>query len=137
MGYELTLIAALTLYLIGVSARDIRRREILNVTPMILIMASPFFTVIPFIEQVIGLVAVFVPLLIINLYTDGIGMGDVKLCAAFGFVIGVMPAYISLALALAGAVVIGKLTHEKTLPLAPFICAANMAALLMEVILKC
>ncbi|MGN0679263.1 MAG: prepilin peptidase [Oscillospiraceae bacterium] len=137
MGYELSIFTALAAYLFGISVRDIRCRKILNVTPMVVIMASPFLTDIPFTERVLGLIAVFVPMLIVNIYTNGFGMGDVKLCAAFGFVLGTIPEYIALILALSGAVVVGKIKKHKSLPLAPFICIASMAVILMEVILKC
>lgn len=135
MGYELAVGAALVIYLFGISVRDIRYREILNITPLVLIMAAPFLTNIPFSDRVIGLTAVFIPLLLVNLLTNGFGMGDVKLCAAFGFMLGAVPEYIAAALALSAAVTVGKITGKKSLPLAPFICGAGMAILLCELAL--
>lgn len=137
MGYELAIITMLTIYFFGISVRDIRYREISNSAPVILIMASPFLTVIPFSDRMIGLIGVFIPLLLVNILTNGFGMGDVKLCAAFGFVLGAIPEFIAIALALSAAVAVGKITGKKSLPLAPFLCGANMAVLLMEVIYLC
>ena len=91
MGYELAVITMLTIYFFGISVRDIRYREISNAAPIILVLASPFLTIIPFSDRMIGLFAVFVPLLLVNIITNGFGMGDVKLCAAFGFVFGAIP----------------------------------------------
>lgn len=137
MGYELAIITMLTIYFFGISVRDVRYREISNGAPVILLMASPFLTDIPFLDRMIGLFAVFVPLLLVNILTNGFGMGDVKLCAAFGFVFGAIPEYTAVFLALSAAVIAGKITGKKSLPLAPFICGANMAVLLMEVIYLC
>lgn len=135
MGYELAVTAALVIYLFGISVRDVKYREISNGAPVILIMASPFLTVISFSDRMIGLIAVFIPLLLVNLLTNGFGMGDVKLCAAFGFMLGAVPEYIAVALALSAAVTVGKITDKKTLPLAPFICGASMAILFIELAL--
>lgn len=135
MGYELAVGAALVIYLFGISIRDVKYREISNSAPVILIMASPFLTVIPFSDRVIGLIAVFIPLLLVNLLTNGFGMGDVKLCAAFGFMLGAVPEYIAVILALFSAVIVGKISGKKTLPLAPFICGASMAILFCELAL--
>lgn len=138
MGYEVTIFALTTIYLIGISIRDIRWREISNLAPVVLIMASPFLTIMPITERLIGLAAVFIPLLAVNLFTNGFGMGDVKLCAAFGFVQGAVTEYIALAIALTAAVIVGKITNNKSLPLAPFLCGAGMAAIIFkEALLKC
>lgn len=133
MGYETAIITALTIYLFGISAQDIKYRKISNCAPIILIMSAPFICVIPFAQQIIGLAAVFLPLFAANILTDGFGMGDVKLCAAFGFITGAFAEYAALALALTTAIIIGKIKKIKSLPLAPFICTASMAVLIMEV----
>lgn len=137
MGIELTIFTLLSIYLSGISMQDMRRREISNFAPVVLIMASPFVTEITFTERFLGLLAVFVPLLAVNLFTNGFGMGDVKLCAAFGFALGAITEFIALALALTAAVIVGRITKNNTLPLAPFLCSAGMATIFMEVIFKC
>ncbi len=138
MGYELAIITALIIYFSGISIQDIKRREISNSAPIILIMASPFITDIPLVESILGLIAVFVPLFIANITTNGFGMGDVKLCAAFGFVLGALAEYAAIALALSAAIFVGKITNKKSLPLAPFICSANLAVIFFtEVFLLC
>lgn len=136
MGYEIAVLTALVIYFSGISAQDIKYRKISNCAPIILMMSAPFVCEISFSQQIIGLAAVFIPLFAINVITDGFGMGDVKLCAAFGFVIGAFAEYVALALALTTAIIIGKITNIKSLPLAPFICTASMTALIMEVFTK-
>ena len=136
MGYELAVLTALIIYFFRISVRDIKCRKISNCAPVILIMAAPFVSVIPLSQRIIGLVAIFIPMFAVNILTNGFGMGDVKLCAAFGFVLGTFAGYAALALALSAAVIAGKITNKKSLPLAPFICASGMAVLMMEVILK-
>lgn len=133
----LTIFAALVIYLTHVSQVDIKRREISNAAPIIVIMSSPFLTEIYFKDRAIGLLAVFVPMLIISLRLD-IGMGDVKLMSAFGFVMGAIPAYLALLSALSAALFIGKIrkTHSDEIPLAPYICASAGAVYVLEVILN-
>lgn len=50
--------------------------------------------------------------------------------AAFGWTLGAFTAYCALAIALTAAVLAGKITHQKRLPLAPFLCVAGMAMIL-------
>ena len=63
----LTVFAALVIYLTHVSRVDIERREISNAAPIIVIMSSPFLTELCFKDRAAGLIAVFVPMLIISL----------------------------------------------------------------------
>lgn len=138
MGYELTVFLLLAFYLFGISVQDVRRHEISNFAPVMVIMASPFISAIPLAERILGLLAVFIPLLIVNLLTNGFGMGDVKLCAAFGFVLGAFAEYLALAAALVVAIIVGKSAKINPLPLAPFLCGAGMAAIIIkEVIPLC
>lgn len=134
----LTVFAALVIYLIHVSRVDIERYEISNAAPIIVIMSSPFLTEIYFKDRAIGLLAVFVPMLIISLHL-GIGMGDVKLMSAFGFTLGAIPAYVILLSALSAALIVGKIKkiHSDEIPLAPYICtSAGVIYITMEVILN-
>lgn len=85
-----------------------------------------------------SLFGLFLPLMAVNFLTNGFGMGDVKLCAAFGWVLGAFTGYCSLAVALTAAVVVGKITNNKLLPLAPFLSGAGMAAIIFrEVLISC
>ena len=137
-GYELTVFLLLSAYLFGISRRDILCHEISNFAPIILVMSSPFISSTPVLERIIGMLGVFIPLMAVNILTDGFGMGDVKLCAAFGWTLGAYKEYCSLAVALSAAIIVGKIKHSKSLPLAPFISLSGMAALLIkEVLLKC
>lgn len=134
----LTVFTALIIYLTHVSRVDIERYEISNAAPIIVIMSGPFLTEIYFKDRAIGLLAVFVPMLIISLRL-GIGMGDVKLMSAFGFVLGAIPAYFILLSALSAALIAGKIikTQSDEIPLAPYICtSAGVIYIAMEVILN-
>lgn len=138
MGYELTVYVLTAIYLAGISVQDIQRREISNAAPLVIVLASPFISSSTGAERIIGLFALLIPLAMVSIITNGFGMGDVKLCAAFGWTLGAVAAYGMLAAALFGAVVVCKVTKEKSLPLAPFISGAGMAAVILkEVILRC
>lgn len=138
MGYELTVYVLTAIYLTGVSIQDIRRREISNAAPLVLMLASVFISSATGVQRIIGLFALLIPLAAVSIITNGFGMGDVKLCAAFGWTLGVVAAYGMLAAALFGAVILCKVTKRKSLPLAPFICGAGMAAMILkEVIPRC
>lgn len=138
MGYEVTVFSLMVIYLFGISMQDIYWRRISNFAPIILIMASPFISSTPLLERLIGLFGLLIPLIAVNLLTDGFGMGDVKLCAAFGWILGAYIEYCALAVALIGAVAVGKIRNSKSLPLAPFLSGAGMAAIIIkEVILRC
>ena len=80
------------------------------------------------------MLALFITLFAANLIAD-IGMGDVKLCAAFGFALGAVPEFIAVLLALISAKIFAHIKKEQEMPLAPFICAANAAVFLLEVFL--
>ncbi len=131
----LTISVILAIYLVHISAEDIRTREISNFAPFIIIAASPFLNELSFSERITGLLALFVTLFAANLIAD-IGMGDVKLCAALGFALGAVPEFIAVLLALISAKLYGYIKKEHELPLAPFICAANAAVFLSEVFLN-
>lgn len=130
MGTELTIFTLLCVYFFGISRQDIQRREISNCAPVVLILASPFISAVPFPERILGLFGLLIPLAAVSVITNGFGMGDVKFCAAFGWTLGAFTAYCALAAALTAAVLAGKITHQKRLPLAPFLCGAGMAMIL-------
>ena len=91
---QIITITVLFAFLIWVSIYDIRTHKIENYTHLIIITASFFINELTVTERIIGCVFCFVPLLIVNIFSkDGIGMGDVKLIGAFGFVLGVLQAY--------------------------------------------
>ena len=119
----MTVFSLVAIYLFGISRQDIRRHEISNFAPVVLILASPFISTTPTVERMVGLFGLFLPL---------------KLCAAFGWVLGAFTGYCSLAVALTAAVVAGKITNNKLLPLAPFLSGAGMAAIIFrEVLISC
>ena len=57
-------------------------------------------TNIQFPERILGLFGLLIPLAAVSVITTGFGMGDVKLCAAFGWTLGAFTAYCALAAAL-------------------------------------
>lgn len=132
----LTIFTVLAVYLAHISAEDIRTRKISNFAPVIIISAGSFLNDISFFDRIIGLITVFSVMFLANVLAN-IGMGDVKLCAAFGFMLGAIPEFIAVLTALIAAKITGKITHENNLPFAPYICAANLAVYLLEVFLLC
>ena len=88
-------------------------------------------------ERILGLFGLLIPLAAVSIITNGFGMGDVKLCAAFGWTLGAFTAYCALAAALTAAVLAGKITHQKRLPLAPFLCGSGMVAILIMEAFQC
>lgn len=94
--------------LFGISRQDVQRREISNCAPVVLILSSPFISAVPITERILGLFGLLIPLAAVSIITNGFGMGDVKLCAAFGWTLGAFTAYCALAAALTAAVLAGK-----------------------------
>ena len=109
----MTVFSLVAIYLFGISRQDIRYHEISNFAPVVLIFASPFISTTPTVERIVGLFGLFLPLMAVNFLTNGFGMGDVKLCAAFGWVLGAFTEYCSLTVALTVAVVAGKITNDE------------------------
>ena len=129
----LTVAVIIAIYLAHISAEDKRSHTMTNFAPIIITAPSPFLSDLPLAYRIIGLLVVFCVLLAANLIAN-IGMGDVKLCAAFAFVIGTLPELIAVLLALTAAKIFGKWNKRtKEIPLAPFLCAANAVVYVMEV----
>lgn len=83
---------------------------------------------------VFGMTAVGVPLWLAAAGGNGIGGGDVKLCAALGALLGLEKALLLLMLALLGLTVSGKLRKKKRLPFAPYVWGAFYILLAAEII---
>lgn len=83
---------------------------------------------------IFGMAAVGIPLLITASREDGIGGGDVKLCAALGALLGLERMLFLLILALLSLTVSGKLRKKKSLPFAPFVWGAFYIQLAIEII---
>lgn len=134
----MTVFSLVAIYLFRISRQDIRCHEISNFAPVVLILASPFISAVPIAERILGLFGLLIPLAAVSIITNGFGMGDVKLCAALGWTLGAFTAYCALAIALTAAVVVGKITNTKLLPLAPFLSGAGLAAIIFkEVLISC
>ena len=137
MGTELTIFTLLCVYFFGISRQDVQRREISNCAPVVLILASPVVSTVPLPERILGLFGLLIPLAAVSIITNGFGMGDVKLCAAFGWTLGAFTAYCALAAALTAVVLAGKITHQKRLPLAPYLCGAGLVTILLMEASQC
>lgn len=88
----------------------------------------------PLLPSVFGVTAVGIPLLITASREDGIGGGDVKLCAALAALLGIEKMLLLLILALLSLTVSGKLRKKKSLPFAPFVWGAFYILLVAEII---
>ncbi len=120
--------------LIYVSFTDIRSRRIPNVTLLIIVVAGLFVNDMALINRIIGMAAVFIPLLILR--TVGIGMGDVKLCSALAFTFGAMITYISILFGLIFAAICSRrIKFENNIPFAPFISGGVLVVFILEVII--
>jgi len=132
--------------LIMAAVFDLRRREIPNAIPVLILIAG-LWGIKP-IPAVLGLVITGVPYLFAALLfrrREGfaIGGGDIKLMAACGFVLGawggIFQSIISLTLALIAGLIIclfskGKKLNTVTLPLAPFFCAGGIFSYCMFIL---
>ena len=139
--------SALLLLLIWVSVHDIRTHKIENVVHVIVIIAAFFVNDLPLGQRIFGLVFCFIPFLICNIISGNkIGMGDVKLVSAFGFVLGVYGGFASAVISLTAMVLsvgswqklkkqdlqdLQKL-KDKAVPLAPFLCGGFVLILLLS-----
>ena len=121
-------VSVMFLLLIWVSAHDIRTHKIENYVHPIIIALGFLINNLGVTERLAGALICFLPFIVSNIISgNGIGMGDVKLVTAFGFVLGW---YGGLAAAIAGLILM-LLTNgiyqkikkiNKAVPLAPFLC---------------
>ena len=131
------------IYACGQSSGGMMTSELALRAPQVFAAVSPWSALkspdreVPLPERILGLFGLLIPLAAVSIITNGFGMGDVKLCAAFGWTLGAFTAYCALAAALTAAVLAGKITHQKRLPLAPYLCGAGMAAILIMEAFQC
>jgi leader peptidase (prepilin peptidase)/N-methyltransferase len=134
---QLIVASALFLFLIWVSVHDIRTHKIENFSHLIIIIAAFFINDLNIAERILGCVISLFPLLTANIASrNKLGMGDVKLVGAFGFVLGVYggitAAVAGLCLMLLTAGVYQKIKKQnKAVPLAPFLCGGFVLCLLL------
>ena len=130
-------VCALLLFLIWVSVHDIRRHKIENYTHLVIIIAAFFINDLTIAERIFGCIFCLLPFLTANILSGNkIGMGDVKLMGAFGFVIGgfggLTAAIAGLSLMLLTVGVYQKVKNQnKAVPLAPFLCGGFALCLLL------
>jgi leader peptidase (prepilin peptidase)/N-methyltransferase len=96
----------------------------------------PLIDRITWLDRVIGLFAVSVPLLIIFLITGGMGEGDIKLFAVCGFFLGWKLILLTMLFASIFAAIFGiilmvnkKATRKSEIPFGPYIALAAIASL--------
>lgn len=125
--------------LLAASVWDIQKREI----PDRICLTLALTALIAFEPQ--NLLGVFaaLPLFIAAVTVDGMGGGDVKLTAAAGLTLGLMPGMVGVVLGLTAMLLfyaVGKIIRtaqgavmSKSLPLAPFLLLGFIAAYLLKV----
>ncbi|MEA4894080.1 MAG: prepilin peptidase [Oscillospiraceae bacterium] len=126
-----------------VAATDIRNRKI-SAAPLILLAAlggvrialTGLTSITP---SIIGLLCVGLPMLVLSCVIDhgnGIGGGDVKLCATLGFLLGAEYALFLIVAALLLFVAYAWISGRKDAPFAPFVLAGYtvMLALILLII---
>jgi len=136
--FQIAVTTALLLYLVWVSIYDIRTHKIENYTHLIIIIAAFFINDLTLAQRVFGCVFLLIPFLVANIVSDNkIGMGDVKLVGAFGFVLGVYGGIFSavsgLTIMLLTAGIYQQITKQKkAVPLAPFLCGGFALTLILS-----
>lgn len=77
---------------------------------------------IPLLERILGLLLPGLSLLFLAVKYGGVGGGDIKLTAAMGFYFGLYGIVAILFFALLPACIYAKVTKQKSVPLAVFLC---------------
>lgn len=127
-----------SIFLVWVSVYDIKNRKIENLVHIVVIFAAFSLTEIIIAERIAGLVFCFLPVGTTSFTTGKIGMGDAKLSAAFGFVLGVYQGLASLIAGLLLSLIITSiysfLKKKKitSYPLAPYLCAGFLLFLYLN-----
>lgn len=100
------------------------------------ILMAVFVRDLPLLDRIIGLAAISIPVLVIAILTGGMGMGDVKLLAACGFLLGwklIVFAFLTASVTAAVYAVImmiRKAAHKNSeIPFGPFIAAGVLSAI--------
>ena len=134
---QIVAISALLLFLIWVSIHDIRTHKIENYTHLTIIMLAFFINDLTIAERIFSGLFCPLPFLTANILSGNkLGMGDVKLVTAFGFVIG---AYGGLTAAITGLCLMLLTTgikqkikkQNKAVPLAPYLCGGFVIILIL------
>ncbi|MCL1866569.1 MAG: prepilin peptidase [Oscillospiraceae bacterium] len=131
-------VSALLLFLTWVSVHDIRTHKIENISHLVIIIAAFFVNDLNIAERILGCIVSLIPFLTANIFSGNrLGMGDVKLVGAFGFVLGVYggitAAVAGLCLMLLTVGVCQKIKKQnKAVPLAPFLCGGFALILLFS-----
>lgn len=116
--------------LTAAAIEDGRRRIISNWCPAALAMISlPRLITTPW--NLLAALLVGGLLLLLALRTDGVGGGDIKLCAALALTLGTADTLTVLLLATALLILFGISGGKRTLPFAPFLLPAYLIHLLL------
>jgi len=118
---------------------DFRRRIIPNWT-VLLIFCCAILNIaagaLTLQEAVLGTVVTGAIFLLTAMHRNGIGGGDVKLCAALGAVLGLERMLFLTVLALLALVIGGKINKQNSMPLAPFAWGAFCLLQILTMICK-
>lgn len=107
---------------------DYRRRIIPDWTWIAVLLiggVSAFLFSTPYIsllDRILGFLLPGLSLLFLAVKYGGVGGGDIKLTAAMGFCFGLYSLIVILFFALIPAYIYGKVTKQKSVPLAVFLC---------------
>lgn len=114
------------------AAFDLRRRAIPDWCCLLTALAA--LPILPgrLLPALAGALGLALLLLLPALRTDGIGGGDIKLCAALGLSTGLCVGLEVLLLALALLLLFGALLRARSLPFAPFLFLASLFILLLR-----
>jgi leader peptidase (prepilin peptidase) / N-methyltransferase len=132
---------------------DAKSREIPNAAPLLLLIAGVLkLALVPTVPTVISaLLGAFLggfPLLILALFSNSIGGGDVKLAASSGFALGWLDSYLALLAGLVGFVLYGGMMcagrkrkmpdgkENTAFPFAPLYAAGCVAILVLSCVIR-
>lgn len=140
-GYNLQTLFAVAFFslLVVVSFIDLDTQEIPNgaVIAVLVLAVARLFTVSPLLDYVIGAFAISVPLFLLALFTNGFGLGDVKLMFACGLFMGWQLLLLAFIIAAITAAAVGivlmctrRASRKTAIPFGPFLCLGMAVSLL-------
>jgi len=124
--------------LIWTSWYDIKTYKIKNFVPLLIIAVAPFANYLRLSERFMGLIICILPMIFVKKFIGGIGMGDIKLSAAFGFLLGTISGLTSLIICCIVLLVYFAIIKNikkikiKKLPMAPFLAIGFIISLLIN-----
>lgn len=138
LSYEAALLCLLFSTLLVISLIDYRYQRIPNGINLFLLVVAVLYVGLiskDYVSALLGAVIVSLPLLIVALVTKGIGLGDVKLMAVCGLLLGWQNILLALFIGSLTASIVGlsliaakKIKRKDRIPLGPFLSLGIMVA---------